>query len=105
MKTTPFEMVFIIRDETYGMFVSHSSFLFVSAPSSLHSSDSVNLSSPPQTLYLSHKYSREPARLQHISVNFTRRLERALRAQKTSPRYYAAATRIKDVVQFSRLTP
>ena len=30
-----------------------------------------------------------------------RRLERALFARKTSPRYYAAATRIKDVVQFS----
>ena len=48
-----------------------------------------------------HKNSREQARLQHISVNFTGGLERALRAPKTSPRHYAAATRIKDVVQFS----
>lgn len=48
-----------------------------------------------------HKNSREQARLQHISVNFTGGLERALRALKTSPRYYAAVTRIKDVVQFS----
>ena len=32
--------------------------------------------------------------------DFTGGLERALRVQKTSPRYYAAATRIKDVVQF-----
>ena len=48
-----------------------------------------------------HKNSREQARLQHISVNFTGGLERALFARKTSPRYYAAATRIKDVVQFS----
>ena len=50
-----------------------------------------------------HKNSREQARLQHISVNFTGGLERALFAQKTSPRHYAAATRIKDVVQFSLL--
>ena len=48
-----------------------------------------------------HKNSREQARLQHISVNFTGGLERALFARKTSPRHYAAATRIKDVVQFS----
>ena len=48
-----------------------------------------------------HKNSREQARLQHISVNFTGGLERALFARKTSPRNYAAATRIKDVVQFS----
>ena len=50
-----------------------------------------------------HKNSREQARLKHISVNFTGGLERALRALKTSPRYYAAVTRIKDVVQFSRI--
>ena len=50
-----------------------------------------------------HKNSREQARLQHISVNFTGGLERALFARKTSPRHYAAATRIKDVVQFSLL--
>ena len=49
-----------------------------------------------------HKNSREQARLQHISVNFTGGLERALFARKTSPRPYAAAIRIKDVVQFSR---
>ena len=49
-----------------------------------------------------HKNSREQARLQHISVNFTGGLERALFARKTSPRHYAAAIRIKDVVQFSR---
>ena len=48
-----------------------------------------------------HKNSREQARLQHISVNFTGGLERALFAPKTSPRHYAAAIRIKDVVQFS----
>ena len=50
-----------------------------------------------------HKNSREQARLQHISVNFTGGLERALFAPKTSPRHYAAAIRIKDVVQFSIL--
>ena len=49
-----------------------------------------------------HKNSREQARLQHISVNFTGGLERALFAPKTSPRHYAAAIRIKDVVQFSK---
>ena len=48
-----------------------------------------------------HKNSREQARLQHISVNFTGGLERALFARKTSPHHYAAAIRIKDVVQFS----
>ena len=48
-----------------------------------------------------HKNSREQARLQHISVNFTGGLERALFARKTSPLHYAAAIRIKDVVQFS----
>ena len=48
-----------------------------------------------------HKNSREQARLQHISVNFRGGLERALFAPKTSPRHYAAAIRIKDVVQFS----
>ena len=50
-----------------------------------------------------HKNSREQARLQHISVNFSEGLERAFFAPKTSPRYYAAATRIKDVVQFSAM--
>ena len=53
-----------------------------------------------------HKNSREQARLQHISVNFTGGLERALFAPKTSPRHYAAAIRIKDVVQLGkRLAP
>ena len=36
-----------------------------------------------------------------FNIFLLRRLERALFAPKTSPRYYAAATRIKDVVQFS----
>ena len=36
--------------------------------------------------------------------DFTGGLERALFAPKTSPRHYAAATRIKDVVQFSQMT-
>ena len=35
--------------------------------------------------------------------DFTGGLERALFARKTSPLHYAAATRIKDVVQFSIL--
>ncbi len=49
-----------------------------------------------------HKNSREPARLQHFSVNFTGGLERALFAPKTSPRHDSAATRIKDAVQLSQ---
>ena len=36
-----------------------------------------------------------------FNIFLLRRLERALFAPKTSPRYYAAATHIKDVVQFS----
>ena len=35
-----------------------------------------------------------------FNIFLLRRLERALRAPKTSPRHYAAATRIKDVVQY-----
>ena len=33
-----------------------------------------------------------------FNIYLLRRLERALQAPKTSPRHYAAATRIKDVV-------
>ena len=45
---------------------------------------------------------KESSQLTDWNVLF-RRLERALRAPKTSPRHYAAATRIKDVVQFSNM--